>query len=122
VLPLNEAKTGPFDPAVAIGDVAIVIFKDMITAAICGDLGPVNKVGEASIRVHEALQPACPDPCRRDANGFCSRARGSSVEEDVLYFIFPKSAFAKDELTLDNITTKLKERAFTLYNQLRGAT
>ena len=40
VLPENEAKKGPFDPAVAIGDVAIVIFKDMITAAICGDLGP----------------------------------------------------------------------------------
>ena len=43
VLPLNEAKTGPFDPQVAIGDVAIVIYKDMITAAICGDLGPVKK-------------------------------------------------------------------------------
>jgi hypothetical protein len=43
------------------------------------------------------------------------------VEEDVLYFVFPGSAFAADELTLDNITTKVKERAFTLYNQLRGA-
>jgi hypothetical protein len=66
VLPQNEAEDGSFDPKVAIGDVAIVIFKDMITAAICGDLGPVKKIGEASIRVHEALQPACPDPCRRD--------------------------------------------------------
>ena len=122
VLPLNEAKDGPFDPKVAIGDVAIVIFKDMITAAICGDLGPVNKIGEASIRVHEALQPACPDPCRRDRNGFCSKVRNSSVEEDVLYFVFPGSAFAEGELTLDNITTKVKERAFTLYNLLRGAT
>jgi hypothetical protein len=121
VLPQNEAETGPFDPAVAIGDVAIVIYKDMITAAICGDLGPVRKIGEASIRVHESLQPACPDPCRRDANGFCAKARNSSVEEDVLYFVFPDSAFGDGELTLDNITTKLKERAFALYNQLRGA-
>jgi hypothetical protein len=121
VLPQNEAEDGPFDPNVAIGDVAIVIFKDMITAAICGDLGPVKKIGEASIRVHEALQPACPDPCRRDQNGFCSKVRNSSVDEDVLYFVFPGSNFADGELTLDNITTKLKERAFALYNQLRGA-
>ncbi len=121
VLPLNEAKTGPFDRQVAIGDVAVVIFKDMITAAICGDLGPVKKIGEASIRTHESLQPACPDPCRRDQNGFCSRARNSSVGEDVLYFVFPGSAFAAGELTLNNITTKVKERAFALYNQLRGA-
>jgi hypothetical protein len=121
VLPLNQAKDGPFDPTVSIGDVAIVIFKDMITAAICGDLGPVKKIGEASIRVHEALQPACPDPCRRDGNGFCSKVRNSSVEQDVLYFVFPNSAFANGELTLDNITTKVKERAFALYNGLRGA-
>jgi hypothetical protein len=121
VLPQNEAENGPFEPQVAIGDVAIVIYKDMITAAICGDLGPVRKIGEASIRTHEALQPACPDPCRRDQNGFCSKARNSSVGEDVLYFVFPGSAFAGAELTLNNITTKVKERAFTLYNQLRGA-
>jgi hypothetical protein len=121
VLPQNEAENGPFDPNITIGDVAIVIFKDMITAAVCGDLGPVKKIGEASIRVHEALQPACPDPCRRDQNGFCSKVRNSSVEEDVLYFVFPNSAFARGELTLDNITTKVKERAFTLYNLLRSA-
>lgn len=112
----------PFDPAVAIGDVAIVVFKDKITPAICGDLGPPTKIGEASIHVHEALQPACPDPCsRRDANGFCLRARNSSVEEDVLYFVFPNSTFDKGELTLDNINTKVSERAFALYNVLRGA-
>ena len=120
VLPMNEASNGPFDPKVKIGDIAIVIFKDMITAAICGDLGPVKKIGEASIRVHEALQPACPDPCTRGRNGFCSKARNSSVEEDVLYFVFPGSAFDSGELTLENITTKVKERAFTLYNRLRG--
>jgi Fungal chitosanase of glycosyl hydrolase group 75 len=120
VLPQNEAENGPFNSNIAIGDVAVVIFKDMITAAICGDLGPVKKIGEASIRVHEALQPACPDPCSRDRSGFCSKVRNSSVEEDVLYFVFPNSAFDVNELTLDNSTTKIKERAFTLYNQLRG--
>ena len=59
--------------------------------------------------------------CRRDASGFCSKVRNASVEQDVLYFVFPGSRFADGELTLDNIVTKVKERAFTLYNQLRGA-
>jgi hypothetical protein len=122
VLPGRGGSNDTFDPAVAIGDMAIVIFKDKITAAVCGDLGPSTKIGEASIHVHEALQPACPDPCpRRDSNGFCVKARNSSVEQDVLYFVFPGSAFDKSELTLANINTKVNERAFGLYNKLRGA-
>ena len=40
VLPQNEAEDGPFDPKVAIGDVAIVIYKDMITGAICATSVP----------------------------------------------------------------------------------
>jgi hypothetical protein len=124
VLPQLEPHSNrTFDPAVAIGDVAIVIFKDKTAAALCGDLGPFNKIGEASIRVHEALQQqGCPDPCsKRDAKGFCQRARNASVEQDVLYFVFPNSAFAGGELNLETINTKLKERAFGLYNKLRGA-
>jgi hypothetical protein len=123
VLPLDPDMKKPFDPAVEIGDVAIVIFKDKITAAICGDLGPPNKIGEGSIHVHELLQQlGCPDPCvKRDDKGFCVRARDSSVDEDVLFFVFPDSAFNKDELTFENINTKITERAFGLFNKLRGA-
>jgi hypothetical protein len=124
VLPqLEPHSKQTFNPEVAIGDMAIVIFKDKAAAAICGDLGPFNKIGEASIRVHEALQQqGCPDPCsKRDDKGFCQRARNSSVEQDVLYFVFPNSAFAASELNLETINTKVKERAFGLYNKLRGA-
>jgi len=124
VLPQSAPGSGrAFDPAVTIGDVAVVIFKDKITAAVCADLGPFNKIGEASIRVHEALQQGgCPDPCsQRDARGFCLRTRNSSVEQDVLYLVFPGSAFPQAELTLQTINTKVAERAFTLFNKLRGA-
>jgi Fungal chitosanase of glycosyl hydrolase group 75 len=124
VLPmLKPHSNAAFDPAVAVGDVAVVIFKDKIAAAICGDLGPFDKIGEASIRVHETLQQqGCPDPCaQRDAKGFCKRARNASVEQDVLFFVFPDSAFDKNELTFETINTKVKERAFALYNKLRGA-
>jgi Fungal chitosanase of glycosyl hydrolase group 75 len=125
VLPQSGPQSGkPFDPALNIGDLAVVIFKDKTTSAICADLGPHTKIGEASIRVHEALQQmGCPDPCsRRDANGFCVRVRNSSVDEDVLYFVFPGSAFPKSELEHGTVNTKVKERAFTLYNRLRGIT
>jgi hypothetical protein len=124
VLPEFESGSSKtFNPAVALGDVAIVIFKDKTAAAVCGDLGPFNKIGEASIRVHEALQQQdCPDPCsKRNDKGFCLRARNSSVEQDVLYFVFPKSAFAAGEVAVETINTKVKERAFGLYNKLRGA-
>jgi hypothetical protein len=124
VLPqLQPHSSRTFDPSVAIGDMAVVIFKDKAVAAICGDLGPFDKIGEASIRVHEALQQqGCPDPCsKRDANGFCQRARNSSVEQDVLFFVFLDSAFATSELNVETINTKVKERAFALYNRLRGA-
>jgi hypothetical protein len=118
----KSSKT--FDPAVAMGDVAVVIFKDKITAAICGDLGPYNKIGEASILVHELLQDGkdCPDPCsKRNDKGYCLRTRNSSVEQDVLYFVFPNSQFGPGELTYGNINTKVKEKAYALYNKLRGA-
>jgi hypothetical protein len=116
-----------FDPLLAVGDVAIVVFKEKIVAAICGDLGPCQKIGEASIRVHEMLQSLsqvnpCPDPCiGRDANGYGETARNSSVDEDVLFFVFPNSKFADGELTYQNIETKVSEKAFHLYNVLRGA-
>jgi hypothetical protein len=54
-------------------------------------------------------------------DGTCRRARNSSVEQDVLYFVFPNSAFAASELNLEAVNTKVKERAFGLYNKLRGA-
>src|SRR5262249_15957576 len=112
-----------FDPAVAMGDVAIVIFKNKMTAAICGDAGPFNKIGEASIAVHMALSDghACPDPCaQRDAQGHCLRTRNSSVERDVLYFVFPNSAFQPGELSAANINDKVKQKAGALFEALRG--
>jgi hypothetical protein len=127
----------PFDPLVRIGDLAVVVFKEKIAAAICGDIGPSNKIGEASIRVHEMLyQPAishnnpCLDPCEmRDDNGYGIRTRNDSVGEDVLYFVFPGSRFepfAQDQnmlpdyVTYATIETLVTERAFRLYNRLRG--
>lgn len=127
VLPMNAAEDGPFHPNLKIGDVAVVIYQEQKTAAICGDIGPLKKIGEGSICLHDQLRPAAPDPCqnRRDPEtGFCQRIHDSSIEEDVLFFIFPGSAFG-DDLKLSDLTgtqkNRLRDRAFERYDQLRGA-
>lgn len=110
-----------FHPDLHKGDVAIVIYKDKISAAICGDFGPVRRIGEGSIRVHEDFHPPGPDPCKkRDKDdGHCLRILNASINEDVLFFVFPGSDFG-DTLTPSTIETLVKERAFALFNQLKG--
>ena len=104
----------------ALGDIATVVFKDKATAAICGDMGPSKKIGEGSIRLHEALHPPAPDPCSlRNPDGSCKRILNASIEEDVLFFVYQGSAF-DDDFTLQNLEAKVKERAFALFNKLRG--
>jgi hypothetical protein len=119
VLPGTTFRT---NTGLAIGDVAVIIFKDKIAAAICGDIGPSKKIGEGSIRLHEALHPPAPDPCSlRQPDGSCKRILNASIEEDVLFFVFPKSSFG-EELTASNLETLVNERAFALFNKFRGAT
>src|SRR6516162_6823264 len=122
VLPGPPGGSGSFckNTGLSLGDVATVVFKDKVTAAICGDIGPSKKIGEGSIRLHEALHPPAPDPCSlRQPDGSCKRILNASIEEDVLFFVFPKSAFGSD-LNAQNLEAKIKERAYALYNTLRG--
>ncbi|EDY21054.1 hypothetical protein CfE428DRAFT_1347 [Chthoniobacter flavus Ellin428] len=117
VLPLGvfRAATG-----LSIGDLAVVIYRDILTAAICGDLGPSHKIGEGSIRVHEAFHPPAPDPCAvRNPDGSCRRIHDASIEQDVLFFVFPGSAIGS-ALTPDNAEMLIKARAFALFAQLHS--
>jgi hypothetical protein len=121
IIPYIVLPGGSFckNTGLSFGDVATVIFKDKVTAAICGDKGPQKKIGEGSIRLHEALHPPAPDPCSlRNPDGSCKRILNASIEEDVLFFVYPGSAF--DDFTLQDLEAKVKERAFTLFNRLRG--
>jgi hypothetical protein len=71
--------------------------------------------------LHEALHPPAPDPCSlRNPDGSCKRILNASIEEDVLFFVYPDSAF-DDDFTL-RPEPRVKERAFALFNKLRGAT
>jgi len=37
-----------------------------------------------------------------------------------LFFVFPDSEFEDNQLAIETINTKVNERAFALYNKLRG--
>jgi hypothetical protein len=122
IIPYVVLPGGTFrkNTGLALGDIATVVFKDKATAAICGDMGPSKKIGEGSIRLHEALHPPALDPCSlRNPDGSCKRILNASIEEDVLFFVYPGSAF-DDDFTLQNLEAKVKERAFALFNKLRG--
>lgn len=45
-----------------LGDVALVSYEDQTSPAICADIGPRGKIGEGSLKLHQALGA---DPFRR---------------------------------------------------------
>src|SRR5437762_801071 len=112
----------PFHPDLALGDVAVVIYKNKLTTAICGDMGPVIKIGEGSIATHLGLKGAAPDPCRRDTpDGPCRIIHDSSIEQDVLFFVFPHSASQLGgDLTIENLNARVEELAKQLFASLSG--
>jgi hypothetical protein len=96
------------DLRVEVGDVAAVIHRGKRVYAVVGDKGPKCKIGEGSIRLHELLgHKVCK---RRSSSGNCQEVRDTSVERDVLYFIFPHTrAQLWHGLTPANINTRLEE-------------
>ncbi|WP_196246403.1 glycoside hydrolase family 75 protein [Ralstonia solanacearum] len=83
VLPLGF----PEATGLTLGDVAAIIYRDKITYAIIGDQSKAFRIGEGSIRLHEALgQNGC---LRRDQTGVCTQPRGHSIPKDVIYLVFP---------------------------------
>ena len=59
----------------ALDDLAIVVFGNKITAAICRDHGPEKKIGEGSIPVHESLCPST-RPLRKSCRSLCRIPKG----------------------------------------------
>ena len=52
---VNGQKDDPYSPGV--GDYCAVVYGNTIYPAIVGDVGPLNKVGEASLRIAQELNP-----------------------------------------------------------------
>jgi len=90
VLPLGDF-TNQF--GIGLGALGVVMLGNKWTGAIFADAGPSQKIGEASIKVHEQL--VGPQRTWRDypAN---TRVRDASIERGVLYFVFPETHFDID--------------------------
>jgi hypothetical protein len=89
------------------GDYSLVIFGDRIYPAIVGDIGPNDKVGEASFRIAKEINPQA-TPYNRPVSDL-----------KVTYLIFPGTAdtpFGPPDLD------KLQERCQKLVDEIGGAT
>ena len=106
VLPgaLTSAKnpSGPFKPA--IGDYCLVIYGQKIYPAIVGDAGPMDKVGEASLRIAKQINPK--------ANG----ENRATNDLKVTYLVFPGTADKMDAPDLE----KWQARCEELLNEIGG--
>ena len=106
VLPgaLTSAKnpSGPFKPA--IGDYCLVIYGQKIYPAIVGDIGPMEKVGEASLRIAKQINPK--------ANG----ENRAANDLKVTYLVFPGTADKMDAPDLE----KWQARCEDLLDEIGG--
>ena len=108
-VPFVVIPQGGFDQAlgVKVGDVAAVVRGGNRVYAVVADKGPVCKIGEGSIQLHESLgHTVCK---QRDAVGDCVKLTNAGIDRDVLYFIFPSTSQALlPGLTPENISSRIQ--------------
>jgi hypothetical protein len=91
------------------GDFALVIYRDRWVPAFVADGGPYNKLGEASAAVFAAVGA---DRCRAwNAAGRCTRYLNASIEQNVLYIVFPGSR--RPDMTAENALALARAEACT---------
>jgi Fungal chitosanase of glycosyl hydrolase group 75 len=115
VLPLSKGDAKFIeDMGLALGDLALVIYKNTIAPAIFADQGPVSRIGEGSIHLHELLPVHSP---WSDASH--ARLFDCSVDGNVLVFVFPNSAI-DSQLTPANAVEKINAAALDRFNRLKN--
>jgi hypothetical protein len=98
---------GATDPFIVVpGDLAVVVFGDAIYPAIVGDVGPNDKVGEASLRIAKEIN-ALSTPYNRPVSDL-----------KVTYLIFPGTA---DKTIGPPDFDKLQAQCETLIKEIGGA-
>jgi hypothetical protein len=95
----------PYQPH--LGDLAIVVAGNHLYPAIFGDIGPSDQLGEASLRIAQAVDPR-------------ATAERSPIDTlEITYLVFPGTAeipFGPPDLD------KLRQRCQTLLNEIGGST
>ena len=91
-----------------LGDVAAVIHDGIVEFAMFADVGPINKLGEGSVHLVQALGT---DPF---INGMIRRG----IPDEVVYLVFPDSR--PPNLTPGNANTKIAAAGKRLFEQMGG--
>lgn len=91
-----------------LGDVAAVIHKDILEFAFFADIGPMDKLGEGSVRLVKALGV---DP-------FIDGQVRVGIDEEVVYLVFPGSRPAS--LSPESVNEKVAEAGLRLFKELGG--
>ncbi len=99
---VSRAQAGPFKPAV--GDYCVVIYGKMLYPAIVGDVGPMNLIGEASLRLGREINPKTSGETR------------ATNDLKVTYLVFPGTAEKADVPDL----AKWRTTCETLLGQIGG--
>ena len=101
---------------IELGDIADVVHNNRVVFALVADQGPVCKLGEGSIELHEQLgHKVC---LARNSASECTKLNDVGIERDVLYFIFPKS---KARIITGLSPANVKERLSTEGQRLFAA-
>jgi hypothetical protein len=104
-------KTG-----VNIGDLGVVVYRDKVVPVFVADGGPSFRLGEGSSALFRELGE---DRCaRKDSDGHCTRYRDFSIEDKVLFFIFPKSEIK--DLNPNNALEKVRNEALKRFQKLKS--
>jgi hypothetical protein len=104
-------KTG-----IKIGDLGVVVYRDKVVPVFVADGGPSFRLGEGSSALFKELGE---DRCaKKDSDGHCTRYRNFSIEDKVLFFVFPKSEIK--DLNPNNALEKVKNEALKRFQKLKS--
>ncbi len=114
VIPITDEdfrdKTG-----VNIGDLGVVVYRDKVVPVFVADGGPSFRLGEGSSALFKELGE---DRCsKKDREGHCTNYRNFSIEDKVLFFVFPKSQIK--DLNPSNALEKVKNEALKRFQKLK---
>lgn len=115
----NESGTLDFVKTMGISklDLAVVIHRGRLIPAFYGEVGPVFRIGEAAIQVHEDLPVRFPW-----TSAAKTKVRNASVEGEILYFIFPGTAVPKPAaMTKEQWLDKVKSTALQKWEAFLAA-
>jgi hypothetical protein len=122
---LFEKKTG-----VKLGDLGVVVYKDKVVPVFVADSGPYNKLGEGSSLLHQLIGEDKCKPGKRRTDGktrtdkrwtsdvYCTDYKNVSVEDKVLFFIFPNSKIPN--LSPSNAVAKINAEALKRFEKLKN--